>query len=357
LCSRIAARMNAPRYKELDALRGFAALFVLFFHYTTHTPYQNRLLELGVTGVDLFFIISGFVIFMSINHVSSAREFIVNRFARLYPTYWASVTFTALLMLIVHHTYNIGEALSTFKYIGNMSMFQHYLRAGNIDGTYWTMIIEMVFYILILILFRMKALKYILHIGAALLLFTVAWDIWIEARFDFLYRTIRYIFPLINHFPLFLAGILFYKILHGEKSLWHYTLLAACLPVQIMLYNNGGSAYNYIGQWSYGGMLIFYFIVFAAFINQRLRFIVNAPALFFGKISFALYLVHQFVSIDVIIPLLTQKTATPYWAAALAAFTVSVGVSVFITYYIEVPLGKKIKALLLKREISHEVVH
>ena len=73
---------NTPRYKELDALRGFAALFVVFFHYTTHTAYASSFLELGVTGVDLFFIISGFVIFMSIGQVSSAREFIINRFAR-----------------------------------------------------------------------------------------------------------------------------------------------------------------------------------------------------------------------------------------------------------------------------------
>ncbi|MGZ4099102.1 MAG: acyltransferase family protein, partial [Bacteroidia bacterium] len=73
--------MKTQRYKELDAMRGFAALFVMFFHYTTHTPHSLSFLELGVTGVDLFFIISGFVIFMSINKVRSAKEFMINRFA------------------------------------------------------------------------------------------------------------------------------------------------------------------------------------------------------------------------------------------------------------------------------------
>jgi len=341
--------MDSPRYKELDALRGFAALFVVFFHYTTHTPYAVSFLELGVTGVDLFFIISGFVIFMSINKVSSAKEFIINRFSRLYPTYWTVVTFTTVLCLVVSQYQTVAEPISLFKYAANMTMFQHYLRAGNIDGTYWTMIIEMVFYILIVILFRAGLLKYIIAIGLILLGITVVWDIFIEAYFLSFYKLIRYIFPLINHFPLFFAGILFYKIANSPGANYrYYVLICLCLPVQVMLYNNGGSAQNYISQYSYGLMLLAYFFIFSLFIHQKLGFIVNKPALFFGKISFALYLIHQYLSIDVIIPMLTKQANVNFMIAACLAFAVSVGLSAFITYYIEVPLGKKIKSLFLK---------
>lgn len=350
--------MNTQRYKELDALRGFAALYVVFFHYTTHTNYSFSVMELGVTGVDLFFVISGFVIFMSINNVKSAKEFVVNRFARLYPTYWASVTFTALVCLAVNYFYISGTTVSTFKYMANMTMFQHYLRAGNLDGTYWTMIIEMVFYIFILLLFRLKLLKHILSISVFMLVVSVFWDMWIESHSDFLYKTIRYIFPLINHFPLFFAGILFYKMINSTKVNYvYYLLLMLCLPVQTMLYNNGGSAQNYIGQWEYSMMLAAYFIVFILFINHKLTFIINKPALFFGKISFALYLIHQYVSIDVIIPILTKEAKIKFWIAAVIAFLVSVGVSTFITFYIEVPLRNTIKSLFSARKITNEIAN
>ena len=63
------------RYLELDALRGLAAVFVMLFHYTQGKD-VSEVFNLGVTGVDLFFLISGFVIFMSINKVSSGREFV-----------------------------------------------------------------------------------------------------------------------------------------------------------------------------------------------------------------------------------------------------------------------------------------
>jgi peptidoglycan/LPS O-acetylase OafA/YrhL len=43
------------RYKELDALRGIAAMLVIFFHFTMEKPEANLGFNLGITGVDLFF--------------------------------------------------------------------------------------------------------------------------------------------------------------------------------------------------------------------------------------------------------------------------------------------------------------
>ena len=67
------------RYQELDALRGIAALFVVFFHFTMGREGLNTFFKLGTTGVDLFFIISGFVIFMSLQKISKGRDFVINR--------------------------------------------------------------------------------------------------------------------------------------------------------------------------------------------------------------------------------------------------------------------------------------
>ena len=57
---------TADRDNVLDALRGIAAVMVVMFHLTIASGEPNYGLHLGVTGVDLFFIISGFVIFIRI---------------------------------------------------------------------------------------------------------------------------------------------------------------------------------------------------------------------------------------------------------------------------------------------------
>ena len=59
--------MREDRLLELDALRGIAAMMVVLFHLTMNTAIEKFGFRYGVTGVDLFFIISGFVIFLTLN--------------------------------------------------------------------------------------------------------------------------------------------------------------------------------------------------------------------------------------------------------------------------------------------------
>jgi peptidoglycan/LPS O-acetylase OafA/YrhL len=71
------------RIQELDALRGLAAICVVLFHKTMGSPHSNMFLKLGVTGVDLFFMISGFVILMTLKKVKTSKQFIIGRISRL----------------------------------------------------------------------------------------------------------------------------------------------------------------------------------------------------------------------------------------------------------------------------------
>ena len=68
--------IQSNRFQELDALRGIAALMVVFFHFTIGRPEAKLGFKLGTTGVDLFFIISGFVIF--ILRVKKNSNFIIH---------------------------------------------------------------------------------------------------------------------------------------------------------------------------------------------------------------------------------------------------------------------------------------
>jgi peptidoglycan/LPS O-acetylase OafA/YrhL len=93
-----AEKPRTSRLVEIDALRGVAALAVVLFHYTTHftklfgaSPPPTISFSMGHYGVNLFFIISGFVIFMTLEKTLRPMDFVVSRFSRLFPTYWVAI--------------------------------------------------------------------------------------------------------------------------------------------------------------------------------------------------------------------------------------------------------------------------
>ncbi len=94
------ALQQAERFKELDSLRGFAALYVMVQHYSNMAGYDIAALHAGATGVDLFFIISGYVIFMTLKKTNHPREFIISRLSRLFPSYIVMMCITLLALLI-----------------------------------------------------------------------------------------------------------------------------------------------------------------------------------------------------------------------------------------------------------------
>lgn len=335
------------RFEELDALRGIAALMVVLFHFTMFREQAALGFKLGVTGVDLFFMISGFVIYMSLNRVKTSAEFIINRLSRLYPTYWACVTLTFLSYLVIdffvkHHVYPLSFYM---LYLANMTMFQFYLGQPDLDGPYWTMIIEMIFYISVLLLFRFRLLGKLTSIGMVLILLTLA-----AIYFFYEYPGVRFLIkwiPLLSFTPLFLAGTLFYKIYTQKNQLvLRYGTIVFCMLSQIALFGYGGTSSGHINKTEYALMLLVYFGVFALFVNHKLHFIVSKPTLFLGKISFALYLIHQHIGIGIIIPFFTTRLHLHFWIGATIALVCVIAIAAFITYYIDIPYGKKFKEKL-----------
>jgi peptidoglycan/LPS O-acetylase OafA/YrhL len=100
------------RLFELDAMRGLAASSVLLFHF--------GVFKYGCTGVDLFFIISGFVIFMSLEKSASLKRFWLSRLIRLFPSYWLSVIITIASVSLIGHEVSKGLGFV----IGNVLMLQ-----------------------------------------------------------------------------------------------------------------------------------------------------------------------------------------------------------------------------------------
>jgi peptidoglycan/LPS O-acetylase OafA/YrhL len=149
--------ISKSRIAELDLLRFLAALAVVLYHYGRASdvgPALARVTEFGFLGVQLFFMISGFVILWTAMQ-KDAREFVAARVSRLYPTFWVCVLLTATTLHI------IGEKVSAPGLLANLTMIPGPLRYPTLDGVYWTLVVEIKFYALILCLLLAHQLTHI----------------------------------------------------------------------------------------------------------------------------------------------------------------------------------------------------
>ena len=149
------------RYRELDALRGIAAMAVVISHLTGNFdlffpeyPPLGVSFAYGGLGVQLFFMISGYVILMTARRYGDPSEFSRARAVRLYPTYWASLTLTVAVVFALgfEQLYRPWGEIAV-----NYTMLQSFVAVRDFDGAYWSLARELVFYILIgLALWRLR---------------------------------------------------------------------------------------------------------------------------------------------------------------------------------------------------------
>ena len=152
------------RFAHIDALRGIAALLVIWLHVSevffnlspeilkkgTALYDFARSIDLGRIGVVIFFSISGFVICKSLNGnaIEGSKKFIIRRFFRLYPAFWVSIAlglFSMWWLFDKPFGFNIIAA--------NITMLPDLLGQEQIIGLYWTLETELAFYFLCWILF------------------------------------------------------------------------------------------------------------------------------------------------------------------------------------------------------------
>ncbi len=333
------------RLGELDVFRGVAVILVVLFHCAMFREQSKFGFFLGIAGVDLFFIISGFVILMSAEK-KSADTFILSRAIRLYPTYWIAATFTFATRFILDYY----DSQLTFtripadRYLANLTMFQYYLGVPNIDGSYWTLIIELLFYLFIYVLLGFRILKKIVTVGSfvCLLIFIVFGLIQLGLIPDY-----TSIFPLLYHFPLFFVGVLFYKIHQNSKLALKYLPLIVLTTFLQLYLHNYGRATLFMPFWIYALLMCFFCILFALFISGKLTFIVTRNSVFFGDISYALYVIHQPLAYGVIVPYFVDVIGVSFWVTTFfIALPTCVLIATLITFYLEKPIHKFLRKKL-----------
>ena len=153
----ITANEAAPKHSRLawlDALRGFAALCVVFDHGSTLMllpvrDFLYRWLDLGEYGVFVFFLVSGYIIPASLERKGSVRGFWTSRLFRLYPMYVVALVLAAVAYQTGYGTirgaeHHPGQSVSAW-----LLMLPNLLTGPNVPNVTWTLSYEMVFYLLL----------------------------------------------------------------------------------------------------------------------------------------------------------------------------------------------------------------
>ena len=195
--SRLSGNVTSPaRFTLIDALRGAAAIAVLFYHYmhffmsgTDHTrqlayfelqpahAWLSLLYEYGFYAVQVFWVISGFVFaVVYLGRRATTREFVANRFARLYPLHLLTLLVVAMLQAIALR--RLGHTLFYDNYdwphFGLQLVFASdwlHWNDQSFNGPIWSVSVEVLIYAVFWLLRPMLARAGWLGLGAIILLF------------------------------------------------------------------------------------------------------------------------------------------------------------------------------------------
>jgi peptidoglycan/LPS O-acetylase OafA/YrhL len=332
------------RLYELDSIRGLTALAVVLFHYSTmyqvafkhvKEPYYLDF-KYGHLGVQLFFMISGFVIYMTLTKCKGTKDYIIKRSIRLYPAY----IFAVILTFTIVNVYGRMEEIKPPFVHGliNLTMFQEFVPGIRlVDGSYWTLRVELTFYILMFFILLLGLTKKI-EILSILWLTTSALIKLISMNTDHKLIQLLGNYGITDYCHLFIAGIMFY-LLKEKGELKHHLIIGLCLIYNVVFLDNVSSIFATA-----------FFVVFYALTYGKLSFLNTKPLIFIGTISYSLYLVHQnigYVIIDIL-----ERNGFVHEVFILVPIAVSVGIATIMTFYIEKPIQKYLR----KKYISKQAI-
>ncbi|HMT27945.1 MAG TPA: acyltransferase [Bacteroidia bacterium] len=271
----------------LDFLRGIAALSVVFFHFSGSalpTIKPNALTDFfswGKLGVQVFFVISGFIIPYSMHvsgySVKSAGKFIYKRLARIGPPSWIAI----LLLFVIYYGAIAmngkpvegmpwpGVSIKTI--VANLFYLYSVLNAGMYNEVYWALEIEFQYYIFIALMLPIlqKCSKNEFLLSALLGAISLTYFFHLNTIWFFRDNT------------FFLLGILLF--LYKTNQISRTYMSYASIALMLICYAQQGL------PTSFAAIITFLVIAYVQFSHPVTNFL--------GKISYSLYITHHFAGI------------------------------------------------------------
>lgn len=306
---------------QVHLLRAFAALSVTIYHLSLGNPalfvgssFLKHVVSFGHLGVQIFFVLSGFIICYAMpkNYdFINYKSFLFKRFLRIYPPYLISIFLVLLLNYISHSITGITSQFEIANVFANAAFLTNFGVGNYINVVYWTLGIEVQFYLIIAVTFPFIRNRTTLM--AYLILILLVSSLTKIDNMD----------TILPHLTIFGLGIsvFFYQI----KSLIDWKLFTA-LSLAILSH-----IYFFLGM----NVMIVSFLsaLILLFFNKK-----NNLILFLSNISFSLYLIHVIVGGKVInLGLRFVETTVEKFVLLLSSFAISILTSYIFYMLVEKP--------------------
>lgn len=328
------------RKNYLDVVRAFAAFLVVVVHTQQHFPAPNRVIEIaasmGQLGVQLFFVLSAFLIFESLDRLNrkggSLVEFFAHRFLRVAPLYYVAIAVFVVAFGLIFPAMGWSEHAPesyTAENIGFNLLFLHGIvpAANNtIVGGGWSIGTEMLFYLIAPALFALRNNRLAL-VGLATACYPLVLKL-VEiaphlSASGFLLDNSFLFFSLANQLPVFICGCLLFAM---RKEAFAIPRWLAALGWIASI-----SAASYIWVTDFTGTMTFFYVpllagmsgVFLIILMSKIE-ITNWLVLEFGRRAFSIYLFNMPALLIVKFAAAKVGVTLPFFAAvpivAAAAF-------------------------------------
>ncbi len=314
-------------YYRLNAFRFFLALCVVAFHLKRDVFVQS-----GSIAVWLFFMVSGFLVTKILCETYSGRprDFIVNRFLRLYPAYWAVMLIGIALIIISNneiHAYHdaITWPKSLDQWLSNLLIFNN-LGSVRFIPPSWSLAIELKWYVILFVIHFLSLRVVTAFLACQLLLpflliFVTQQDIYVKgAGFAFALGSLS------HH----------YKCRMGPTGslLAFVALLAFMLVVPPMMGFRGHSVTPRYGQLNFLFCCVLLYFSMPFLTGQSIK--QRRWAQLLGDLSYPLFLVHWYCGF---LAIYVFGFAVYSWPYLLTATLLAILLSLAIVFGVERPVG------------------
>ena len=306
---------------------------------TEHFPTLHRFTAYGIFGVPLFFVISGFVILMSA-WSRDVPAFVASRVGRLFPAYWVAVLATGALLVWI---WPDGKDVGTSRVLANLTMLQSAFGAGNLDGVYWTLWVELRFYVLVAVLLAIgmttQRLFAVVYLWPALAYLCLRGDFGLGATV-----------LVAQQAPYFAGGMALYLVTRDRRSLvaWGAVLLNAVLAATVVGKDTTASMSSHthvvpgdVGTFVAVGLC---FLLVAAAVLTPVRHLRWRWLTTIGLLTYPLYLLHQYWGWWIIANLRDRlPSAVVLLAAVLGALAMAYAVNRWVERPWAGPLRRRVE--------------
>ncbi|MFB4308729.1 acyltransferase family protein [Actinomadura sp. GTD37] len=343
-----------PRLVELDLLRFVAAVVVMLHHFVGriagwgvenhhNMPFLAPVTHFGNLGVDLFFLISGFVILMSA-WGRGVGDFAVSRTVRIFPAYWFGVSLSLLGFMAIGQTPAAGHG-PLAPYLPNLTMLQTGIGVPSMENVYWTLWVELHFYVLIALLVW-RGITYERCVA-----FMVGWVL--LAVFAQEADAVPLMAALMTPWaPYFVAGMAFYLIHRFGPNLLLWLIASGCWALAVDYRQatvNDDLAWPRVWDAAITGGVTFAFLIMALVATHQFPAVRWRGFTVLGALTYPLYLVHESVgrTLDELL-----RSHLGRWTLLAVSCAAALLCAYLVQRFVEEPLQRwmkpKLKAVLTR---------